>query len=243
MLIDTVTWLHQRLQNDEHSKILFFGSSNTARITAGVHWSDVLDLGLEETHGRIHRTFQMGVGGDTTQKLLDRIHRDAIDHQPDVIVITIGGNDSNPAWGITDDIFRNNLIEIHRHLAEVCDHIIFQTYYAPITEEFEPSWMATFSRYMQIIRDVAEETGAGLLDPLKPWEALKEKSPHIHRMLMRDGLHLNALGNAVFGLDLARQFGIQIKDEPFWNNAQIVLALLDAHHPQVIKSWTEFPKL
>ena len=64
--------------------------------------------------------------------------------------------------------------------------------------------------YSEVIREVA---GDFLHDNLVRWERLRQYDIKAFRLLMRDYLHLNPIGNAVIGLDLARALDLVVPDE------------------------------
>ncbi|MDP7133892.1 MAG: hypothetical protein QF437_25570, partial [Planctomycetota bacterium] len=53
--------------------------------------------------------------------------------------------------------------------------------------------------------------------------------PGLYRPLMQDAFHLNRMGNAVIGVDLARHFEAELgTSEPdFWEDALKVQSLMD----------------
>ncbi len=65
---------------------------------------------------------------------------------------------------------------------------------------------------MQIVRDVAANTGSGLIDHLIRWEPLRLGHPKKYLSLMRDPGHVNELGNMVLRLDLNRVFGLRLDE-------------------------------
>jgi lysophospholipase L1-like esterase len=204
----------QRLSTGEMTRIVAFGSSNTERFMPFLNWFDWLDLCLRNRYGRIHVAINAGIGGDTSRGLLDRFDRFIVPCNPDVVFVTIGGNDSGMASGITDEEFAANLhrlVERIRNLPSPALPIL-QTYYSADLEIMvanEGQARADrFLAFMQDIRDVAAETGCPLIDHLARWECLRTSDLALYRSLILDPMHLNADGNQVMGLDAARHFGI-----------------------------------
>ena len=66
---------------------------------------------------------------------------------------------------------------------------------------------------MDVIRQVASETDAILVDHHRRWEPLRLNDFAAFQRMMIDPLHVNALGNMVMGLDLIRVFQVQLADE------------------------------
>ena len=96
------------------ARILAYGSSNTERFLPGMHWFDVLELALRDTYGRFHQCVNAGLCGDTSRGLLARFEEEAARYGPHLAIITIGGNDSNPAQGISPEQFDANLSALHQ---------------------------------------------------------------------------------------------------------------------------------
>jgi lysophospholipase L1-like esterase len=151
--------------------------------------------------------------------LLARFDTDARLYRPDIAFITIGGNDSSPNIDLDASEFKRNLIELHRKFDECGCFVIFQTYYAPIKMELSEKVNADFEEYMGIVASVASETDSGLIDHLNLWVPLREKMPEKYLELMLDPFHVNAVGNIVFGLCVADEFGCPLID-PFFDEAE-----------------------
>lgn len=210
------------------TRILGFGSSNTEHFLPGMHWFHVFELALHNTHGRIHHCINTGIGGNTTRQLLARFDDDAAFYRPHLAFITIGGNDANPVNELPPETFGNNLRELHRRFACMGTAVVFQTYYAP--NPLLAGDLQKFYSYMDVVRAVAAETKAGLIDHLRRWEPLRQTCPDRYLPLMQDGFHLNRRGNLVFGLDMARAFGFTLHPDAagFWNDALEIQKQMDA---------------
>ena len=90
---------------------------------------------------------------------------------------------------------------------------MFQTYYACDLEHLDPAYAEAIPRYMQIIRDTAEELNAPVNDNYARWERLRISAPDVYRLLMLNSMHVNLYGNMVIGLDLMRKFGFRLPDD------------------------------
>lgn len=221
----------ERMRQGTLQRILAFGSSNTEHFLSGMHWFDCLDLALKQTisfpdRGRMHRCINTGIGGNTTADLLARFDEDAAFYKPHWVFITIGGNDANPARNLSADLFRANLLELHKRFSAMGTAVTYQTYYAP-----NPATCGqAFYDYMQILRDVATETQSDLVDHLARWEPFRVKHRADYVGLMQDGFHVNYRGNMVMGLDLARRYGLLLgNDRPsLWERPLACQALMDA---------------
>jgi len=226
----------QRIKQGETTRILAFGSSNTERFITGTHWFDGLDIAIRETYcqdqRRMYHCINAGIGGHTTRDLLNRFDRDAAFYKPHLTIITIGANDANPAKGVSAQEYLDNLRRLYTQFTDIGSAVVFQTYYSVIPEPNDPEKVKRFERFhnsMSVVRDIAKETGSGLIDHLRRWEPLRLKYPELHVGLMRDAYHVNDLGNKVMALYVARFFGLRLGEldpEP-WTNAKMCDALMD----------------
>ena len=217
--------LIQRFRSEPLTRLVAFGSSNTERAEhcEGAHnWFDWLDVGLRHRYGRVHHCINVGISGETTRDLLGRLERDVIFYQPHAVIVTIGGNDSNPERAMSATEFRANLEEITTRILALPSCVpILQTYYSFDGQRIEKRHAAQFLEFMKIVREVAEAQNVPLLDNLPRWEKLRLHDVSAFRDLMRDPCHVNALGHAVWGLDVCRAFGAPL-------TAQAVPALNEA---------------
>jgi len=217
-----------RLREGKRTRILAFGSSNTERHIPGLHWLDWLELAIRCRYGRVHTMVNTGIGGDTTGMLLARFDDDAARYCPHLAIVTAGGNDSFPQNGVTLEAYRANLLELHRRFAALGTTVLFQTYYAP-----DPDLIPGLERFyacMEAVREVAGATQAGLADHLARWEPFRRAHTALYKTLMLDGFHVNALGNAVLGADLARRFQADLggPEPDVWADALRIQRLMDA---------------
>jgi len=219
--------IRAKLVPGRKARILAYGSSNTERFLPGMHWFDVLEVALRDTYGRFHQCINAGICGDTSRGLLNRFDEEAGRYGPHLAIITIGGNDSNPAMAISPGQFEANLHELHGRFAAIGSKVVFQTYYAP--DPARQGDLAPFRSYMEIVRRVARKTGSQLVDQLPRWEAYQRAYYDRYLQLMLDGFHLNRHGNAVMGLEIARQLGAKpaVDASGFWDEALDIQAVMD----------------
>jgi len=200
----------ERLLRLEKTRIVAFGSSNTAaKNAARFNWVDWLDFGLARHYGRVHTTVNTGLSGNLTRDLLVRFDDDVALYEPHAVFITVGGNDASPERDIDEDEFRADLTDLVGRVAALGARPILQTYYSFDVEKIDPRYAENFFRYMDVVRTVAVECGATLVDHLKRWELLRVGRIDRYRELMADPLHVNPLGNMLMGLDLLRLFRAQ----------------------------------
>ena len=224
---EVIERLRSQIKLGEKVRILAYGSSNTERFLPGMHWFDVLELSLRDTYGRFHHCLNTGLCGDTSRGLLARFPSDAALFRPHLVIITIGGNDSNPAQGISPEQFDANLSALNSQFTAIGCQVLFQTYYAP--DPVRQGDLTLFRNYMEIVRTVAQRTGSGLVDHLVRWEAFQQARPAQYLQLMHDGFHVNQRGNAVLGLDLARELGAKpaLDANGLWDEALAIQGVMD----------------
>jgi lysophospholipase L1-like esterase len=223
---DTIEKIKHRWQQGELTRILAFGSSNTERFLPGMHWFDCLDLAIKQKYGRVHHCINTGIGGNTTRDLLQRFERDAAFYQPHAVIITIGGNDCNPERDVSIEDFERNLLTLHQQFSALGTLVIFQTYYAVISDGSQR--FLNFYKYSDIVRKVVAQTQSGLIDQLARWELLQQHYPDVYLPLMRDAFHVTPRGNRVMGVGVARAFDLRPQaDLDFWAEALYAHQLMD----------------
>lgn len=220
-------YLADRLRSCTFTTIVAFGSSNTERRIPGMHWFDCFELACRNTFGPYTACINSGWGGHTTHDLIARIDRDCLRHRPELVFITIGGNDSNPDRNITAREFETNLLSIVQQLHASNARIVLQTYYAADIANIAPGHRTPFATCMDLIRKVARATDCMLIDHLARWENLRLRAYPVYRRLMLDGLHVNETGNLLLGVDIVRQFGLTLPDHPCFREALTLQSLLD----------------
>ena len=198
----------KRFETQEHLRVVVFGASNTERHLPSVHWSDVLELGLRARFGRKFQVINAGVSGNNTREALARFERDVLFYQPDLVIITFGGNDCNPMPPkfVPETEFVDNLTTIVNTLRKNGTEVIVQTYYKMINEFMQTHRSAFFIRYMNAVRALAAKLDCHFVDQYE----LFEKIDRNYRVfnLMRDPMHTNENGNMLIGLNLIRYFDV-----------------------------------
>lgn len=219
-------------------RIAFMGSSCTERWEVGAHWSDFLHIGFTHKFRRLEGWrcdnaalfLNAGTSNNTTGELLNRFARDIAPFKPDLVLLMVGGNDSNPERKSPLKTYLKNLGKLKKCCEEVGAQAIFQTYYACDAERFgetNPAWAKAYPEYMHALCEFAGDFG---IDHFTRWERLRKYDVKAFRLLMRDSLHVNPVGNAVIGLDLMRAFDLPLPDEnlPWIRDAIFARIALDA---------------
>lgn len=137
-----------------------------------------------------------GINGDTTREALKRIHRDVIDHNPDIITILFGSNDSalNEYQHRAIAEFELNIKEIVKIIKENTEaKIIFITPPPLIEDELFPfTTNKAVTAYSDVIKKTASESGSLLID----FNAIMKDTANdgLESYLQFDGLHLSDKG-------------------------------------------------
>lgn len=215
----------KRFETQDHLRIVVFGASNTERHMPTVHWSDVLEVGLRSRYGRKFQIINAGGSGNNTREALARFERDVLFYQPDIVIVTFGGNDCNISREkfVSETEFVENLTTIVNTLRERGTEVILQTYYKMIYEFMPPQRAAYFVRYMNAVRKLAGTLGCNFIDQY----ALFDKIDRNYRVfnLMRDPMHTNENGNMLIGLNVCRYFDVDF-DRIGWKDKLIPMQQL-----------------
>jgi len=202
--------VRERLDKRESLRIVLFGASNTDRYMAGTHWGDVLHLGLRYTYFKPVWVINSGAVGNNTREALARFDRDVKSFSPDVVIITLGGNDcdTTPGKFVPEAEYRANLREIARRVEECGALPVFQTYYKMDIPAMEPERAKGFLKNMDIVREEAAKNNWPLIDQYKLFDQLDEDTFRYKYML--NAMHVNEQGNILIGFEVLRHFGLNI---------------------------------
>lgn len=194
-------------------RILFQGDSVT---DAGRDYANPLDLGpgyvattvrcLREALPDAEFTFlNRGIGGNRTSQLAERLQRDFLDLQPDLVTILIGVNDSWHRCPPTCIDTTNEQFELNYRT--VLDALRAQHIAIVMLEPFSlpsdqiPDFRADLASKIEIVRRLAAEYACAYLplDGLAAAEAIRNGVGS----LTDDGVHPNASGRIWLGTQLA----------------------------------------
>ncbi|OAS18151.1 hypothetical protein A8708_05970 [Paenibacillus oryzisoli] len=196
-----------KLNTDRSYRIIAFGSSNTESTWSsnGRHnWVEWLNINVRHHIGRHVCVINQGIGGETTDNLLARLHRDVLSFQPSAVIVTIGGNDA--IQGLPLERYADNLRMICTRIRLENAEPILQTYYCPMYHQREDGFQSVFESYMEVIRTIAREMGVLLIDQYYCFEPLYRNQPEQYAKLMHDSIHVNYLGNLIMGMHVSRAF-------------------------------------
>lgn len=188
-------------------RVVFFGSSNTelAAHNLGRHsWSCWVEIALRSYVGKHIITANAGIGGETVYQLRQRVDRDVLPIRPDLVIVTIGGNDR---WQLSPAQYRRQMGQLVDTLKASGTLPVLQTYYSLLMED-ENQPMEMLTPYMDAKREVAQEAGVPCIDSYPIMHRWHQADPDGYRALMLDPGHLNPTGHAVYGRLCSEAFGV-----------------------------------
>lgn len=174
-------------------KIVAFGDS----ITDYDGWVNMLqgEFGCEVVNS--------GVAGNRTTHALERIQKDVLDHDPDLVIINFGMNDQaiDPATGTNmtslqdyEANYRNIIKQIQDAGAEiilVAVHDVYVPKYGATTVPYYDKTDANGDPYLKsynaVVKKLADELDLGFLD-------INSKAKNILDVMTSDGIHLSNIG-------------------------------------------------
>ncbi|HEX7031236.1 MAG TPA: arylesterase [Gammaproteobacteria bacterium] len=160
--------------------ILIVGDSLSAGygLRPGEGWVSLLEQRLG-SEGYPHRVVNASISGDTTRGALSRLPRALEVHDPEIVVIELGGNDG--LRGFPVDVMRGNLAEIVRLSRESGADVLLLGMRIPAN--YGPAYT---ERFYRVFVDLAESAQVPFLPFFLDGVALKPE------LMQDDGIHPNA---------------------------------------------------
>jgi lysophospholipase L1-like esterase len=204
-------------------RIIAYGSSNTEmhwHCEGEFNWVAWLNLCFREHIGKHVVIINQGIGGDTVKGLLNRFDRDIIPLNPNAVIITIGGNDANR--GISIEEYRSDLQTLITKTQKIGSVPILQTYYCPLYHKMGKEFQE-FPKFVKINRELAVENKIPIIDQYHYFEPFYRNNPKNYGKIMRDGLHVNPIGNLFMGRIACHFFGLSGPPIPISSMKTILL--------------------
>ena len=152
-------------------KIICFGDS----LTSGTGAGQDMDYPSQLSKMIGKPVINAGVSGDTSARALQRLERDVLSKFPDLVLITLGGNDLKN--GVAREVAFDNLKTIVESIQETGAGVIIGGLRFPIRDR----------GFGRAYRELADETGAALIPNI--FEGIMG-----NRKLMSDPIHPNDAG-------------------------------------------------
>jgi lysophospholipase L1-like esterase len=197
-----------RFEQERALRVIAFGSSNTElhwHSLGHFNWFSWLSSSMREWIGKHITTINQGIGGETVVDLVKRYDRDVRAFEPDLVVITIGGNDT---WkGISIEEYEQKLKFLINDLTEINAIPVLQTYYCLLYDSM-PEIFQRFPKFVDVNRKLAKKENVFLIDQYKFFSPFYEEDSESYSKIMLDGLHVNQIGNALMGIIACRSLGL-----------------------------------
>jgi acyl-CoA thioesterase-1 len=162
----------------DDAAIVVLGDSLSAAygMELGESWPSLLQQRLDQ-HGHAYRVFNSSIAGETTQGGLTRLPRLLEQHQPEIVIVELGGNDG--LRGLPLEVTRDNLSAmIEQSLASgarvlLAEMRIPPNYGRSYTEKFNGTYGELAARHGVallpfLLRDIALEPGMMQADGIHP---------------------------------------------------------------------------
>lgn len=214
------------VQVKDGARIAFLGDSITAQgNSAAGGYVNLVISGLAANQIKAVK-IPAGVSGNKSDQMLARLKRSVLDAKPDLMLLSCGVNDVwHGARGIPLEAYKRNITEIVDRAQRAGVRVCIMT--ATMLRE-EPGNDANrkLAAYNDFLRNLAQEKKCLLADcndaMRKRLAGLKAQYPGLKsNILTADGVHMNALGNAVMARCILRTLGLEenelAKAEAAWS--------------------------
>lgn len=214
----------------EPLKIVAFGDSTTAiRGTIEQVYAQRLPNLLKEK-GFAAKVINAGVGGSHTgrrkdngfhgcEHALDRFNKAVRAHEPDIVIVQFGLNDSWVDTGrpinasrIPLEDYRKNLLHIVSTLSDDGIIVILMTSNC-IGAEFEQWRYKLTESYAQAARELSESQSKPIVDVWMLFESYGKQRGRSTEDLLLDGVHPNDRGHAIIAAALTDQIATILQDD------------------------------
>lgn len=167
-------------QGTDEPVLLVFGDSLSAAygIAEEEGWVELLQQRLDES-GYPHRVVNASVSGETSTGGLARLPAVLDNHQPDVVILELGGNDG--LRGLPLNALKDNLMQMVQMSQQSGADVLLTGIQIP--PNYGPRYTVPF---FELFGEVAKETGIALV----PF--LIDGIPQQPRLMQRDGIHPKA---------------------------------------------------
>lgn len=203
---------------DKFVTIVALGDSNTEQnhwTCGSLCWAGMLPMGLYNVFPKGKCVINSGISGDSVEFGLKRLERDVLRFNPDIVIISYGGNDS---FKVSLETFRERLPEMINVIRNGCSSSIILKTPTPMIDMMtgletntikigETVYQTDLAAFSSVICDVAGKENLLLVDHYSKWKRSMESScrQDIIR-LMGNPQHPNALGHRRLYHELAPVF-------------------------------------
>ena len=203
--------------------IAFLGDSITAGGVAPLGYVTMVVSGLEANGVKVAKV-PAGISGHKSNQMLERLQRHVIDKKPDWMTLSCGVND---VWhgkrGVPLEQYKKNITEIVTRAQKAGIKVMILTS-TMITEDPKAANNVKLADYNKFLVELAKAQECLLADLNADMQAILAEAAKAGqrpgRILTRDGVHMNPLGNAMMARGILRAFGLDdqqiAKAEKHW---------------------------
>ena len=184
-------------------KIVCFGDSVTGIYyhTGGRRaYTAMLKIALQRAYPQTEiQAINAGISGNTAADGLKRIQQDVLRHQPVVVTVMFSLNDMTRIKSL--DAFESQILDIVSQCQEIGAAVILCTPNSVFDTPARP--IAVLEKYVEKIRQLAQEHQLPLADCYAAYEAVRENDSWAWSMLMSDEIHPNMGGHKLIAETIA----------------------------------------
>ena len=140
-----------------------------------------------------------GISGHSTDHGLNRLERDVLKHQPDLVTISFGLND---ATRLTADQYRANLEQLIDRCRERNAAVVLCTPNSVMDTAARP--ITKLNEFCAVIRDVGQQRNVRVCDQFQAGNRFRERDPWNWRLTLSDEIHPNGDGHRRMAEELCR---------------------------------------
>ncbi len=183
-----------KLRAHQPLKIVCLGDSVTGIYyhTGGRRaYPEMVEIGLKQLDPAIQVTVvNAGISGNSTVDALNRLQKDVLDQQPDLVTVMFGLND---IVRVPAETFTANLKEIAARCRAISAEVMFCTPNGIYPTPGRP--VEKLEEYNSLMKAVAAETKSAFCDIYSSYQSVKKTSEQEFRLLCSDPFHPNMDGH------------------------------------------------
>ncbi len=225
----------KKLKKGSHVTIVALGDSitqNSIHNRGHMNWVSLLDEAIKETYGNeTCCVINSGIGGSNFSSAFQRLERDVLRLNPDLVILALGMNDASKGIAYLPQ-FKKEVLDMIEKIRRVCGSEILVRTPNPIVAETAKTCTTAapgevfedknrpLAEYSKALQEVARESNCQIVDHYSLWvnagsaiaqtppSKFYEKSAYQGRLWprMANSTHPGPLGQLVFYQELAPLF-------------------------------------
>ena len=199
------------VRTNETTIWVFCGDSITHGAVHTYGARDYVELIEERVRYELDKSLNLFVNsassGDTTVGILQTLQHRILRFTPDIFSLMVGINDCASARGISPGTFEANVKTICSRARDECGAEILLHTCCAIKPEETPQ-RTRYPQYMDVVRQVAADLDAGLIDHEKYWKDVLLSDEPTWRSWLDNPFHPNAMGHWVFAELILKELGL-----------------------------------